>query len=33
LIAQGGALSKGGALVQNLMVQLIATDALLSRLP
>ncbi|HEX2878898.1 MAG TPA: DUF1588 domain-containing protein, partial [Polyangiaceae bacterium] len=33
LIVQGGALSKGGALVQNLMVQLIATDAVLSRLP
>jgi hypothetical protein len=33
LIMQGGALSKGGAQIQNLIVQLLATDALLSRLP
>jgi hypothetical protein len=33
LILQGGALSKGGAMVQNLIVQLLATDTLLSRLP
>jgi hypothetical protein len=33
LILQGGSLSKGGAQVQNLIVQLLATDALLSRLP
>lgn len=33
LILQGGALSKGGAQIPNLIVQLLATDALLSRLP